>query len=202
MALPRLPRLNLQFFANQTEGEGETTTDEAANADTTPETAEETNGEGSEEAQYTKSDVEKLIKDRLDREQKKQEKKREQERQQAERERLKENEEYRELAESLQAQLDEQKTQVHEAHKTELLRDAGYTAEQAERYKKFIVGESDEDLTQAVQELTEDIPPRKTQYVDPSTGNPAKEQPQPKGGEDVGHDLFSAIKKAGKFRKK
>jgi hypothetical protein len=161
----------------------------------TAETSEETN----DGKTFTQADVNRMIKERLDREKKKRDDAAEKARLEAERKQLSEQEQYKELAEKLQTEVDAHKTQLSEAKRDSLLANAGYNAEQVERYRKFVTGETDEELAQAVADLVEDIPPKKN-YVDPSAGNPEKKQPEPKDATESGRQLVRDLIAKGKLR--
>lgn len=196
-------RMNLPFFAQKpSEPADENEPTESTDTNTTETNPESTPAEKneSEERKFTQADIDRAVQERLAREKKKREQAAEQARLDAERKHLAEQEKYKELAENLQSELDAYKTQALDAKRDALLAKAGYSEKQIEKYRKFIVGETDEDLAKAVDELVEDIPP-KPKYVDPSAGNAPKPEPQPKDGTELGHDLFAKIKKAGKFRK-
>lgn|SRR5690625_4410049 len=51
------------------------------------------------------------------------------------------------------------------------LKQAKYSDEQADRYIKFIEGNSEKEIEQSVRHLLQDIPPVKYSYVDPSANN-------------------------------
>lgn len=125
------------------------------------------------------------------------------EREQAEKERraLEEQQEYKTLYEKAQEQITQFQQQAVEAKKETLLIDAGYTREQAERYKKYLDGESDDTLTQSLNVLKQDIPPKP--YVDPSLGNGNTPKPEPTDAYDQGKELARNIlaKRFGKNKK-
>lgn len=125
------------------------------------------------------------------------------EREQAEKERqaLEEQQEYKTLYEKAQEQITQFQQQAVEAKKGTLLIDAGYTREQAERYKKYLDGESDDTLTQSLNVLKQDIPPKP--YVDPSLGNGNTPKPEPTDAYDQGKELARNIlaKRFGKNKK-
>lgn len=184
-------RMNLQHFAEpEPTPEPEPDTNDGQ---PTPEPEPDTDGgSDGDEPTYTKADVEKLIKDRLERDRKAQEKKYEQQR-------LEEQEEYKQLYEQAQETIAERDKILAESKKTSLLQDAGYSKDQVEQYRKFIVGDTDDELEQAVTELKKDVPPRKS-YPDPSTANPAKGKPAPKDAEEEGRKLFEELKQSGRVR--
>lgn len=79
------------------------------------------------------------------------------------------------------------------AKKVALLVKAGYADEQVERYSRFIVGESDEELTKSIEELTADVPP-KPKYVDPNPMNGERGKPEPVDSEEKGRSLFQRLR--------
>lgn len=143
--------------------------------------------------------VDAIIKDRLDRERKAQEKKEQSVRDEAEQKRLKENEQYKDLADKLQAQLDTQKAENLKTKKAQMLTKAGYKEDQIERFSKYLEGDTDEDLQQSLDKLKADIPPAK-EYADPGAGNGARKTPPKTGGEDIGKSVFERLKGKGKIR--
>jgi len=80
-----------------------------------------------------------------------------------------------------------------------MLAKAGYNDEQIERYRKYLEGESDEDLSSALEQLKEDIPPKKN-YVDPNAGNGGKDKPQPKDPKEEGKSVYQRLKASGKIK--
>lgn len=124
----------------------------------------------------------------------------EKERDEAERKKLEEQNEYKALYEKAQAELEKIKMSALDAKKDALLAQAGYTSEQIERYRKYLTGETDEELKESLKVLMTDIPPKKVAYVDPSVGNTEKQQPKPKDSTDIGRSLFKRLKEKGKIR--
>lgn len=111
----------------------------------------------------------------------------------AERKALEEQNDYKTLYEQSQATLESQKADVLEAKKDALLAQAGYSDEQAERYKRYIDGQSDEELAQALKQLIADIPPKKN-YIDPSPMGGGDSKPKPSDGEELGKKMYDRIK--------
>lgn len=187
--------LDLQYFAedeNEEEKDHESTAEEPEN---TPK-EEKKKVEFSPEQQ---AEVDRIIRDRLAREKKKREEAEEKARLEAERKQLAEQEQYKELAEKLQKELDGYKNQALETKKDLLLANAGYSEKQVEKYRKYIVGETDEELEQAVKALVEDIPP-KPKYVDPSPGNSLNAKPEPKDQTEEGRGRIRDLISRGKIR--
>jgi len=179
--------------------------------DTPEETPEDKGGETPAEApekKFSQADLDKHITDRLAREKSKREVAEQKIRDDAERKNLVENEKYKELAEKgeeiaskLQAQLDEQRLDVTKAKKESMLTKAGYSDEQVTRFTKYLEGETDEELAEALKELKADVPPKKP-YTDPSAGNGRKEEAKPKGADEAGKSLYQRLKEKGKVKGK
>jgi S-adenosylmethionine:diacylglycerol 3-amino-3-carboxypropyl transferase len=146
-----------------------------------------------EEPKFTQAEVDRIIKERLEREKRKREEALERERQEAERKRLEEQEQYKELYEKLKAELAEKEAKALEASKRALLAQAGYTEGQVNRYVKYITGNTEEELKASLEELKADIPP-KTAYVDPSVMNPRVHTPKQESGYDYGKSLYERIR--------
>lgn len=124
----------------------------------------------------------------------------EKERDEAERKKLEEQNEYKSLYEKTQEDLNKIKLAALDAKKEALLAQAGYTSEQIERYRKYLTGETGEELKESLKVLMTDIPPKKVAYVDPSFGNTEKQQPKPKDSADIGRSLFKRLKEKGRIR--
>jgi len=124
--------------------------------------------------------------------------------QEAERKKLEEQNEFKSLYEQTKDELDrirkEAETTKLESLKTNLLVNAGYTGEQLERVRKYIVGADEDALKASLEELKQDIPP-KSGGVDPSVGNTPKQQPQSKDLADEGRSIYERLKAAGKIRR-
>lgn len=189
--------LDLQHFADKDEGEESQTSEENKEGNNEEHTQE--GGESQQEEQtqgdkkFTQADIDRIVQDRLARERKQQEEKEEAVRREEEQKRLEENEEYKELAKSLQEQLDKQREAVINTQKESLLTQAGYSDEQIALLKDTVQGESADEIKESVEKLKSVIPAEKP-YVDPSTGNGAKEKPSKKDGYDVGATAFERIK--------
>ncbi|WP_141431911.1 hypothetical protein [Bacillus sp. 03113] len=122
----------------------------------------------------------------------------------AERKKLEEQNEFKALYEKAQADLEkiqaEAQTVKLESLKTSLLVNAGYTGEQLERVRKYIVGASEEELNASLEELKKDIPP-KSLGVDPGAVNTPRQQPQQKDLAEEGRSIYERLKAAGKIRR-
>jgi alanyl-tRNA synthetase len=128
----------------------------------------------------------------------------EQAKEEAERNKLEEANEFKLLYEKSQADIEAIRKEAEqtklESTKTNLLVSAGYTGEQLERVRKYIVGTNDEELMKSLEELKQDIPP-KAGGVDPSVNNPQRQQPQSKDLADEGRSIYERLKAAGKIRR-
>jgi hypothetical protein len=153
---------------------------------------------------FTQAELEEIVKKRLERERRKAEELLTQQREEADRKKLEEQNEFKSLYEKTQAELEQIRKDAEvsklEATKTNLLVSAGYTGEQLERVRKYVVGANDEELTKSLEELQQDIPP-KVGGVDPSVNNPQRQQPQPKDLADEGRSIYERLKAAGKIRR-
>lgn len=177
--------------------------DKGEDESTPPETTPKDSGtDGGEGKTFTQEELDRIIKERLERERKKAEEKAEQKRKEIEREALEEQGKYKEMYEAIQKDLDAQKAQVLEARKETLLLGAGYKPEQVDRYKKYLTGESDDDLKEALETLKADIPPTGTSGgVDPATaGNGQKKKPEQEEPFSFGKELYDRLKKSGRLR--
>lgn len=155
--------------------------------------------EGGEKT-FTQAELEAIVKDRLAREKRKADEKAEQARKDAEAEALKEQGKYKEMYEALQKDLDAQKAQMLEVRKETLLLGAGYEQEKIERLKKYLTGNTEEELATALETLKADIPPT-TQYVDPATaGNGGKQGSKQEDPAEFGKSLFARLKEKGRIR--
>lgn len=185
----RLP-LDLQLFAEEGgEGGQEGAEQKPAKVELTPE---------------QQAAVDAMIKERLARQQKKFDDEKEAARAEAERKEREKNEEYKALYESAQAELDrartEAKTAALNATKTQLLVEAGYSAEQLARVSKYVIGEDEDAIKASIAEVIADMPP-KANGVDPNPGNGRKPDPKPGDLTDVGKTQYERLKAAGKLRR-
>lgn len=148
--------------------------------------------------------VDAMIKERLARQQKKFEDEKAAAQAEAERKEREKNEEYKRLYEDTQAELDrtrnEAKTAALNATKTQLLVEAGYSAEQLARVSKYVVGDDEDAIKASIAEVIADMPP-KANGVDPNPGNGRKPDPKPGDLTDVGKTQYERLKAAGKLRR-
>lgn len=149
--------------------------------------------------------VDALIKDRLARQQKKFDDEKAAAQAEAERKEREKNEEYKALYESAQAELDrartEAKTAALNATKTQLLVEAGYSAEQLARVSKYVIGEDEDAIKASIAEVIADMPPKGEQKVYPNLNNGRKPDPKPGDLTDVGKTQYERLKAAGKLRR-
>jgi hypothetical protein len=170
----KLYRLDLQFFADEpTPGEPPA---EQTEPITDVDPVNKPNGKV-----FTQEELDEIVKQRIAREKKKAEEAAEQARLEAERKQAEQNEEYQKLYETerqahekLQAQL---RTAEIEAKKTDKLVAAGYAGEALAKAKRFISGESDEELDAAIEDFKAVAPPKVV--GDPSTNNGGGHIPTP-----------------------
>lgn len=183
--------LNIQYFAD--------------NNDPNPDPAPQPNNGGEPVKTFTQADVDRIIKERIERERKKAEEVIAKEREEAERKKLEEQNEFKSLYEKEKAEKDAMRKEIEQAKleslKTNLLVSAGYTGEQLERVRKYVIGANEDEIKTSLEEVTKDIPPKSTGGVDPNPGNPPKPQPQTKDLADEGRSLYERLKAAGKIRR-
>lgn len=154
----------------------------------------ENNPDVTEEKTFTQSDVDKMIKDRLARADKKKEQAIQKEREESDRKKLEEQEEYKALAETYKEELAAMKASALEAKKDSLLVKAGYGEDKIERLRKYVSGNNEEEIEESITQLKEDIPPA-PQYVDPSMMmNGAKDKPEHADPTEIGVSAWERIK--------
>jgi len=96
--------------------------------------------------------------------------------------------------------LAEIKAEALAVKKDALLAKAGYTDEQITVLRGTIAGETDEELTKSIDDLTKVIAPE-PDYVDPSSAlNGGRGKPDPTDDSDIGRDLFKRLKEKGRIR--
>lgn len=194
-------RMDLQHFASEDGAEG-TENNEGKGGDENV-TGNEDTGEGEtgtdgedtsvDEKLFTQADLDRLIKKRLDRNADKVKEEQERIRKETEKNTLKENEQYKELADEYKAEIDGLKEKFVSSTKEKSLTKAGYSEEQVAKYTKFVTGSTDEEISESVDELIQDIPPKRG-YVDPSVGNSSKGNTPKKDDTEVGKTAFDRIK--------
>jgi len=154
---------------------------------------EETTVPTEQEKTYTQADIDEIIKNRLAREKRKQEDAVKKATEDAEKRNLLEKEEYKALYEKLQLEVDRKNVEALESKKESLLAKAGYTDTQIERYKRYVVGETAEELAASIEELVADIPPVKTVGVDPVVRNPNTHKPAPTDLRNKGKEFMERL---------
>lgn len=168
-------------------------TDDGTSADSEKET--------DDKKTFTQEELDRIIAERLAREQKKREDAVKAAEAKAEADRLAEEGKYKELAESLQKQLAEKDAALLATKKATLLKDAGYSEEQAQLFTGLLQGETDDELSASLDLLKAANPPQaKKEYADPSAGNGRKEEPAKKGADEVGKSMFQRLKEKGKIK--
>lgn len=155
------------------------------------------------EVKFTQADIDRIVKERLDREKRKRDEALEAQRKEDERKRLEEEQKYKELYEKLQQDLEAQRATSLQVKKESLLAQAGYSEEQAKTLTKLIEGDDDEALKASLESVKALFPPKREKpYGDPNPGNGGKQTPKPKDLEDKGRAAFERLKKLGKVKGK
>lgn len=159
---------------------------------------------GEPDKRFTQADLDRIVKERIERERKKAEEKLAKEREEAERKKLEEQNEFKSLYEKAQAEIDQIRKESQQKDiehlKDRLLVDAGYIGEQLERVRKYVIGANEDEIKTSLDELKQDIPPQ-SQGADPHVGNPARPQPKQKDLAEEGRSLYERLKAAGKIRR-
>jgi len=183
-------RMKLQHFADGGDGGG----DDPG----TPNAIDEP------DKKFSQEELEDIIAKRLAREKKKHDEEMQRIRDEAERKKLEEKEEYKTLYDKATAELESIRNEIRttqlESTKTELLVEAGYTADQIARVRKYLVGEDVESLKVSLEELKADIPP-KTSGADPNPANNPRQTPPPKDVKEEAKSLYQQLKASGRFRR-
>lgn len=150
---------------------------------------------------FTQEELETILKKRLEQEKRVREAALEKEREEADRKRLEEQEQYKELYEKLQADLEAQRATALQAKKESLLVKAGYSDEQATTLSKLLEGEDDDALTASLESVKTLFPPKKDkEYGDPNPGNGGRQTPKKTDLEQKGKSAFQRLKASGKIR--
>ena len=145
-----------------------------------------------EEKTFTQSELDKIIADRLSREQKKREQAVEQERADADKRKLEEQNEYKELYEKAQADIETAKADALNVKKDALLKDAGYNAEQVQAARKLIEGDSEEEITKSIEQI-KGLFPTQSKGADPSPFNGRKDEVKTTDKEEIGRNAVSRV---------
>lgn len=190
--LTKLLALNLQYFAEQGEeehGEPDGTPEEQGGGTTPPE------ADNSEETTPPTDDKRipyDRFKEKVDEANALKAKLAEFERQKtdAETQQLKDQEKYKELYEQAQETIATKEADALKYRKEAALVKAGYTDEQATRYLRYLEGDTDEEVSASIEVLKADIPPKQSQYVDPSAGSGGGLPPKP-DATNYGRDLLN-----------
>lgn len=155
------------------------------------------------EPKFTQADLDRIVKERLEREKRKREEALEEQRAADERKRLEDEQKYKELYEKLQEDLEKQRVSALQAKKESLLAQAGYSPEQASTLVKLVEGEDDEALKDSLESVKALFPPTKEKsYGDPNPGNGGRQTPKKQTLEDKGKSVYARLKAKGKVRGK
>lgn len=144
--------------------------------------------------------VNSIVADRVAREKNKQTEAEEAARAAAEAKALADNNQFKELAEAREKELEKLRAERLDVKKEALLTKAGYDEAQVTRFKKFLIGTTDEELAANVDELKQDVPP-KAKFVDPKAGNGGRQTPPPEDKTEVGRSTYQRLKKAKSIRR-
>jgi hypothetical protein len=106
---------------------------------------------------------------------------------------------FEEIAADLQKQLDAAKADALSEKKNAMLIREGYSAEQIERYSKYVVGSTEAELQTSLDELKVDVQPKKA-YADPASSNPQKVTPPAKDLHTKGKTSYQRLKELGRIR--
>lgn len=155
-----------------------------------------------EEPKFTQADIDRIVADRLAREQKKAQKAIDDAKAEAERKKLEESSEYKSLYEQTKAKLEEIETQAKLAQLTSkkqtLLLSAGYTAEQIAEISELVIGEDEDAIVESVERIKKLIPVKPI-YADPQVGGTQRQTPKTKDEAEIGREMYQRIK--GKLRR-
>lgn len=179
----QLRRLNLQFFADDDQNPPA----EAQNTD------KETVVDNKVPYERFKAKVDEVntLKAELEKIKKAQE--------EAEKARLEEQNEYKKLYEKAQQELAQLKADTINAKKSALLAKAGYNDEQIAVLRNTVTGETDDEISQSIEQLKAVFPP-KPAYVDPSPMNGERDKPEPVDERQLGIQWYQRLKEKGKIR--
>ena len=146
----------------------------------------------------TQEQLDAIVKDRLERDRRA----RQREEDEKKREQDEEKGNYKDLYENVKGELDTLREEALDAKKESLLAKAGYDEAQVSKYKKYLVGDDDDALSESLDELKADIPPKSKQkdYGDPSAGNGQKTPPKKTNLEEKGKSAYQRLKEKGKIR--
>jgi hypothetical protein len=138
-----------------------------------------------EEAKFTQADLERIIGERLARQQEKTQKQIDDAKAEATRAKLEEDNEYKALYEAEKAAREQERAQANaerlNAKKQSLLLEAGYPADKLADLLDFVTGADEEAVKASVEKLIRVAPP-KAQPVDPSSGGGQRNQPNQSDG--------------------
>lgn len=112
-----------------------------------------------------------------------------------------EEQKYKNLYEQVLAELEGKRNQSIDTKKETLLKKAGYDSDQVEYFKKFIQGETEDEINSDLSKLKVDFPPKKI-YADPNASNGHKQAPKKSNAEDKGRTAYKRLKLKGKIRRR
>lgn len=193
--LNELPlRLNIQFFAEEGDGEPNVDSDAPTNETETKVDEEQPGKQSEAEKAYSADDVNRIVQERLARERKKAEEK-------AEAERLEEQGEYKDLLEKERAKVRELEEAKALAERKQSIQSKlaakGLSGEEVAKYAKYVekLVDSDEEIDGAVNEVYGDfVAVKQAEYQDPSAGFGDSKQPEAKGKDEIGRSLYQSIR--------
>jgi len=149
------------------------------------------------------AEMNRIIADRLARQQRKHDDEKAAAQAEAERKKLEEDAEYKTLYETAQAELAAAKESAKAAElsatKTRLLIAAGYGADQLDRVGKYVSGDDEDALKASIDEVKADIPP-KASGADPNPGNPHRQTPPPNDPAAAAKATYERLIAEGKIR--
>lgn len=188
--------LDLQFFADGGEDKG----GEPENEPTENQENVGSDEGGTGEKQFTQEDMNELAAKVRRQEKEKREKAAEEEREKLRKEELEKNNEYKTLLEEAQQVIAgyEQKEKARERQSSinDKLIAKGLTADQVQRYSKYIHGETDEEIDASIESVyTDFVVVHENLNGDPSAGFGVSRKPEPTSDEDYGRELFKSIRK-------
>jgi hypothetical protein len=201
-------KLNLQYFSEDPNAGGANPPDDTKDENLTNDLDDKTNTGGdpdktADDKKFTQDDIDRIVRERLEREKRKRDEALEKQKEEAERKRLEEEQKYKELYEKLQGDLETQRKEALQVRKESLLAQAGYSEEQAKTLVKLVEGEDDEALKASLENVKTLFPPKKEkEYGDPNPGNGGKQIPKKKNLEDKGKSVYQRLKAKGKVRGK
>lgn len=194
--LNELPlRLNIQFFAEEGDGEPSVDSDAPTNDMETKVDAEQSEEKDEAEKKFSAEDVNRIVKERLAREREAAEKK-------AEDERLEAQGEYKDLLEKERAKVRELEEAKALAERKQTIQSKlaakGLSGEEVTKYAKYVekLVDSDEEIDGVVDEVYGDfVAVKQASYQDPSAGFGDVKDPEPKSAEEIGREAVRNLRR-------